>query len=114
MDGNDRREVISDNLPHVFGLSLLGEFLYWTDWQRRSIDRADKVTGNRRELIVDQLPNVMGIKAIGVGQGRGWNPCKDNNGGCSHLCLNRPRNNSVCACQIGIVYIINVKLSYLI
>uniref|UniRef100_A0A1B6BXD2 EGF-like domain-containing protein n=1 Tax=Clastoptera arizonana TaxID=38151 RepID=A0A1B6BXD2_9HEMI len=101
MDGTDRRELISENLPHVFGLTLLGDYLYWTDWQRRSIDRADKLTGNNREVILDQLPNLMGIKAVGTGLGGGWNPCKDNNAGCSHLCLNRPGNNSVCACQIG-------------
>lgn len=102
MNGTERREMINENLPHVFGLSLMGEYLYWTDWQRRSIDRADKITGNNREVIVDQLPNLMGIKAVGLGLGGGWNPCKNNNAGCSHLCLNRPgNNNSVCACQIG-------------
>jgi low density lipoprotein receptor-related protein 5/6 len=42
-DGTDRRAIITDNLPHVFGLTLLGEYLYWTDWQRRTIDRAHKV-----------------------------------------------------------------------
>lgn len=42
-DGSDRRAIITDNLPHVFGLTLLGEYLYWTDWQRRTIDRAHKV-----------------------------------------------------------------------
>lgn len=98
-DGKDRREVISDNLPHLFGLSLLGDYLYWTDWQRRSIDRI-KVTGNGREVIVDQLPNVMGLKAVRLGEVKGSNPCTYNNGNCSHLCLNRP-HDYVCACQIG-------------
>lgn len=46
MDGSDRREIVNENLPHVFGLSLLGDSLYWTDWQRRSIDKVDKSTGN--------------------------------------------------------------------
>ncbi|XP_015596782.1 low-density lipoprotein receptor-related protein 6 [Cephus cinctus] len=101
MDGSDRREVIADNLPHLFGFSLLGDFLYWTDWQRRSIDRAHKLTGDQREVIVDQIPNVMGLKAVHLGQIKGDNPCARNNGGCSHLCLNRPGNNYVCACQIG-------------
>ncbi|XP_075213889.1 low-density lipoprotein receptor-related protein 6 [Lycorma delicatula] len=101
MDGTDRREVVNENLPHAFGLTLLGDSLYWTDWQRRSIDKVDKNTGNDRELILDQLPNVMGIKAVGKNMGKGWNPCKDNNGGCSHLCLNKPHNKYICACQMG-------------
>ncbi|XP_033324031.1 low-density lipoprotein receptor-related protein 6 [Megalopta genalis] len=101
MDGTDRREVITDNLPHLFGLSLLGDYLYWTDWQRRSVDRAHKLTGGEREVIVDQVPNVMGLKAVHLGKVNGSNPCAKNNGGCSHLCLNRPENKYVCACQIG-------------
>ncbi|PNF27659.1 hypothetical protein B7P43_G15338 [Cryptotermes secundus] len=99
VDGKDRREVISDNLPHLFGLSLLGDYLYWTDWQRRSVDRI-KVTGNGREVIADQLPNVMGLKAVRLGDVKGSYPCTYNNGNCSHLCLSRP-HDYVCACQIG-------------
>lgn len=105
MDGTDRREVITDNLPHLFGLSLLGDYLYWTDWQRRSIDRAHKLTGGEREVIVDQLPNVMGLKAVNLGKvstsSSLANPCARDNGGCSHLCLNRHGKDYVCACQIG-------------
>ncbi|KAJ8675255.1 hypothetical protein QAD02_011041 [Eretmocerus hayati] len=101
MDGTDRREVITENLPHLFGFSLLGDFLYWTDWQRRSIDRAHKLTGGEREIIVEQFPNVMGLKAVHRGKPSGTNPCAKNNGGCSHLCLNRPNDKYVCACQIG-------------
>ncbi|XP_014208646.1 low-density lipoprotein receptor-related protein 6 [Copidosoma floridanum] len=101
MDGTDRREVITDNLPHLFGFSLLGDFLYWTDWQRRSIDRAHKLTGGDREVIVEQFPNVMGLKAVHRGRPNGTNPCAKANGGCSHLCLNRPKDKYVCACPIG-------------
>ncbi|XP_066593822.1 low-density lipoprotein receptor-related protein 6 isoform X2 [Prorops nasuta] len=100
MDGTDRREVITDNLPHLFGLSLLGDYLYWTDWQRRSIDRAHKLTGGEREVIIDQLPNVMGLKAVRLGKYNSSTPCARNNGGCSQLCLNRHENKYVCACQI--------------
>ncbi|XP_044734866.1 low-density lipoprotein receptor-related protein 6 [Chrysoperla carnea] len=100
MDGTDRRVVTNDNLPHMFGLSLLGDYLYWTDWQRRSIDRVHKVTGKDREVISEPLPNIMGVKAVHLGKPNGTNPCAKNNGGCSHLCLNRPHDYT-CACQIG-------------
>ena len=101
MDGSDRREVITENLPHLFGFSLLGDYLYWTDWQRRSIDRAHKVTGGEREIIMEQLPNVMGLKAVRRGVPPGSNGCAKNNGGCSQLCLIRPNDKYICACQVG-------------
>lgn len=101
MDGSSRREVITKKLDHPFGLSLLDDYLYWTDWQKRSIERAHKLTGNEHEAIIENIPNVMGLKAVHLGRIRGTNPCSKNNGGCSHLCLNRPNNKYVCACQIG-------------
>lgn len=100
MDGSDRRQLITDSVPHVFGFSLMGDFLYWTDWQRRAIDRAHKESGDSRELIIDQMENVMGLKAINLSPVDGWNPCKDNNGNCSQLCLYRHNKTRVCACEI--------------
>ncbi|XP_060653408.1 LOW QUALITY PROTEIN: low-density lipoprotein receptor-related protein 6 [Drosophila nasuta] len=99
MDGSDRRVVISDNLKHLFGLSILDDYLYWTDWQRRSIDRAHKITGNNRIVVVDQYPDLMGLKVTRLREVRGQNACAVRNGGCSHLCLNRPRDY-VCRCAI--------------
>ena len=44
-DGTDRREVITVNIVHAFGLSLLGDYIYWTDCQRRALESAHKITG---------------------------------------------------------------------
>ena len=32
----------SANLPHPFGLTLLGDYLYWTDWRNYAVYRANK------------------------------------------------------------------------
>ncbi|KAL3265566.1 hypothetical protein HHI36_009771 [Cryptolaemus montrouzieri] len=98
MDGTERRVLINTNVPHVFGLSLMGDYLYWTDWDRRSINRAHKESGDR-ETIVEQLPNLMGLKVVNLKSPIGFNFCKINNGNCSQICL--PKMGSrVCACQI--------------
>jgi low density lipoprotein receptor-related protein 5/6 len=99
MDGSDRRVILNENLPHVFGLSIFENFIYWTDWQRRTVERAHKVTGNDRIVVVDQFPDLMGLKVTKLHEIKGTNPCMNKNGGCAHLCLNRP-NDYVCRCSI--------------
>lgn len=65
IDGTKRRTLLEDKLPHIFGFTLLGDFIYWTDWQRRSIERVHKVKASR-DVIIDQLPDLMGLKAVNV------------------------------------------------
>ncbi|ESP02557.1 hypothetical protein LOTGIDRAFT_171958 [Lottia gigantea] len=108
LDGNNRSTVVKENIPHIFGFSLLGDFVYWTDWQRRSIERVNKHTGKDREVIIDQLPDLMGLKAVNVKKISGTNPCAIKNGGCSHLCLHRPNlKTPTCACPMGLELISN-------
>uniref|UniRef100_A0A4W3II11 Low-density lipoprotein receptor-related protein n=1 Tax=Callorhinchus milii TaxID=7868 RepID=A0A4W3II11_CALMI len=106
-DGTGRHVLVEDKLPHIFGFTLLGDYIYWTDWQRRSIERVQKRSAER-EIIIDQLPDLMGLKATGVHRILGTNPCADDNGGCSHLCLYRPQGVR-CACPIGLELIRDMK-----
>uniref|UniRef100_A0A8C5SH66 EGF-like domain-containing protein n=1 Tax=Laticauda laticaudata TaxID=8630 RepID=A0A8C5SH66_LATLA len=106
-DGTSRRVLVEDKLPHIFGFTLLGEYIYWTDWQRRSIERVHKRTAER-EIIIDQLPDLMGLKATNVHKTMGTNPCAESNGGCSHLCLYRPQGLR-CACPIGLELLSDMK-----
>ncbi|XP_029697135.1 low-density lipoprotein receptor-related protein 5 isoform X2 [Takifugu rubripes] len=99
VDGTNRQTLLDDNLPHLFGFTLLGDFIYWTDWQMRSIERVHKVTA-ARETIIDQLPDLMGLKATNVTETHGTNDCALNNGGCSHLCFWCQRAVR-CACPMG-------------
>lgn len=65
MDGSNRVTLLDDKLPHIFGFTLLGDYIYWSDWQRRSIERVH-TTKITREVIVEQLPDLMGLKATKV------------------------------------------------
>uniref|UniRef100_A0A8C7KC95 Low density lipoprotein receptor-related protein 6 n=1 Tax=Oncorhynchus kisutch TaxID=8019 RepID=A0A8C7KC95_ONCKI len=107
MDGSGRRILVEDKLPHIFGFTLLGDYVYWTDWQRRSIERVHKHT-TEREFIIDQLPDLMGLKATYVHQTFGTNLCAEANGGCSHLCLYKPVGVQ-CACPIGLELIADLS-----
>lgn len=110
LDGSNRRKLVGD-LQHPFGLSVFGEWVYWTDWTKRSLERAHKSTGFR-ETVGDQLPDVMGIKAA-VNDSSYYfytasNDCSYNNGNCSHLCFYMPSNflspfqsRHICACSAG-------------
>lgn len=44
LHGKDRKLVIN-NVPHPYGLVVVGNHVYWTDWQTRALHRADKSTG---------------------------------------------------------------------
>lgn len=41
-----------DELPHPFGLTQYQDFIYWTDFNLRSIERADKRTGQNRTVVL--------------------------------------------------------------
>ncbi|XP_022106372.1 low-density lipoprotein receptor-related protein 6-like [Acanthaster planci] len=99
MDGSNRRVLVDNEIPHIFGFSLLGDYIYWTDWQRRTIERVNKHSGEDRQMIME-TSDVMGLTASSVREVQGHNPCGTNNGGCSHLCFYLPPS-IICSCPIG-------------
>uniref|UniRef100_A0A8C9STY0 Low-density lipoprotein receptor-related protein 4 n=1 Tax=Scleropages formosus TaxID=113540 RepID=A0A8C9STY0_SCLFO len=101
LNGANRRTLVSP-VQHPYGLTLLGPHIYWTDWQSRSIQRADKTTGGNSVIVRGNLPGLMDIQAVDRERPLGFNKCGWKNGGCSHLCL--PNSNGTsCACPTGIL-----------
>uniref|UniRef100_A0A8C1AQH6 EGF-like domain-containing protein n=1 Tax=Cyprinus carpio carpio TaxID=630221 RepID=A0A8C1AQH6_CYPCA len=92
------REVIADDLPHPFGLTQYQDYIYWTDWSQRSIERANKTSGQNRTVIQGHLDYVMDILVFHSSRQSGWNACASTNGHCSHLCLAVPVSSFVCGC----------------
>ena len=47
-------------------LPLTGDYIYWTEWQDRVIERVNKHTGLNRTKVIEQLADLMGLKAADV------------------------------------------------
>ncbi|XP_078669811.1 low-density lipoprotein receptor-related protein 4-like isoform X3 [Branchiostoma floridae x Branchiostoma belcheri] len=105
LDGTNRQVLIGTQLPHPFGLTLHKDKVYWTDWQSKSIQSADKITGLRRQVLRENLENLMDIHMYHKDRQPVPSPCQVGNGGCSHLCLIAPLSSGrgySCACPTGV------------
>lgn len=63
LNGQNRHTLVTP-VQHPYGLTLLGSHIYWTDWQSRSIQRADKNTGTNTITVRANLPGLMDIQAV--------------------------------------------------
>ncbi|KAK8381292.1 hypothetical protein O3P69_018402 [Scylla paramamosain] len=95
----DGRNVVTliQEAPHPFGLTLLDQHIYWTDWKKAAIERAEKTSGHNRRVVRSTIEGVMEVKAVTASSQPGWNACGDRNGGCTHLCFYLPTGHR-CAC----------------
>lgn len=40
-------------LKHPFSITLFGDWMYWSDWDRNAIFQADKFNGQRASLVAN-------------------------------------------------------------
>ncbi|XP_012154050.1 low-density lipoprotein receptor isoform X1 [Megachile rotundata] len=111
-DGSGRRTVLYSPvvLRHPFSITTFEDYVYWTDWDKETIFKANKFTGKSVEPVTSlrtlQHPMVVHVYHP-YRQPDGMNQCQAVNGHCSHLCLPAPRINSKspllsCACPDGL------------
>ncbi|XP_023125210.2 low-density lipoprotein receptor-related protein 1 isoform X1 [Amphiprion ocellaris] len=100
LDGTSRHTVLSQDIPHIFAMTLFEEYIYWTDWETKSINRAHKSLGTNKSTLISTLHRPMDIHIYHpYRQPEVLNhPCQTNNGGCSNLCLLSPGGGYKCAC----------------
>ncbi|XP_072376430.1 low-density lipoprotein receptor-related protein 4 [Diabrotica undecimpunctata] len=102
LDGTKRKVLLGGNdVPHPFGLDVFGDHIYWTDWETQSIERANKFTGQNRTVLSNNMNDLMDVRVFHRNRKQFKHACTNNNGGCSHLCLLKPKGRS-CACPTGI------------
>lgn len=101
-NGGDLHEVIRNHetLSHPFAISLFENYVYWTDWRSNSVVRANKWTGGDVRIIQRTLTQPFDIKIMHPSRQPqdGVNPCGNDNGGCSHLCLIHLNQTYKCDC----------------
>ncbi|KAM3845339.1 prolow-density lipoprotein receptor-related protein 1 [Vipera latastei] len=100
LDGSNRHIVLNQDIPHIFALTLFEDYIYWTDWETKSINRAHKTTGANKSVLISTLHRPMDIHIYHPYRQPDVpnHPCKTNNGGCSNLCLLSPGGSFKCAC----------------
>ncbi|KAJ8735442.1 hypothetical protein PYW07_007062 [Mythimna separata] len=111
-DGTGRRVILysTDVLRHPFSITTFEDWVYWTDWDKAAVYRANKFNGKDIEPITPthNLQNPMVIHVYHpYRQPDGVNHCAAVNGHCSHLCLPAPRIGAhsprvSCACPNGL------------
>uniref|UniRef100_A0AAQ4PNY3 EGF-like domain-containing protein n=1 Tax=Gasterosteus aculeatus aculeatus TaxID=481459 RepID=A0AAQ4PNY3_GASAC len=100
LDGTNRHTVLVQDIPHIFAMTLFEEYIYWTDWETKSINRAHKTLGINKTVLISTLHRPMDVhiyhpyRQPEVAE----HPCQINNGGCSNLCLLSPGGGYKCAC----------------
>nr|XP_061813958.1 low-density lipoprotein receptor-related protein 1-like [Nerophis lumbriciformis] len=100
LDGTNRHTVLTQDIPHIFAMTLFEEYIYWTDWETKSINRAHKTLGVNKTLLISTLHRPMDVHIYHPYRQPDveGHPCQTDNGGCSNLCLLSPGGGYKCAC----------------
>ncbi|CAG2184720.1 Low-density lipoprotein receptor-related protein 4,Sortilin-related receptor,Low-density lipoprotein receptor-related protein 6 [Mytilus edulis] len=110
LDGKDVKTIIKDvkYLPHPFGIAVHDQYVYWTNWEYKSLLRTNKYDGSYVETVQRDLTSPMDIKLYdsNVQPDLGANVCGYFNGGCSHLCFpsspwSERKAKYTCSCPDG-------------
>ncbi|XP_072401756.1 very low-density lipoprotein receptor-like isoform X2 [Diabrotica undecimpunctata] len=107
-NGRNRRLILfsTDALKHPFSITSFEDWVYWTDWDKAAVFKANKFTGKEVQPVTatEMIQNPMVIHVYHpYRQPDGENHCQAVNGHCSHLCLPAPQINPMspkisCAC----------------
>nr|XP_022915295.1 very low-density lipoprotein receptor-like isoform X2 [Onthophagus taurus] len=97
-NGSERKLILasSESLRHPFSITTFEDWIYWTDWDKSGVFKANKFTGKNVTAVTStqmiQSPMVIHVYHP-YRQPDGENHCQAVNGHCSHLCLPAPRIN---------------------
>ncbi|RWS16456.1 hypothetical protein B4U79_10678 [Dinothrombium tinctorium] len=97
--------LLQDNarspLLRPFALTVYLDDLLFSSQTMNCIQIIDKTTGENATIFRNQTEGALSLRVYDKDSQVGTNPCKLNNGNCSHLCLPTSSKTRVCRCTIG-------------
>uniref|UniRef100_H2YAY7 EGF-like domain-containing protein n=1 Tax=Ciona savignyi TaxID=51511 RepID=H2YAY7_CIOSA len=102
-DGSNRVTIRSGrNYPSPRGVAVYQDYIYWVDPTWKSVRNPSNQ--DDPEKLRDGLENPQDVAIYDQSiqpDDPSNNPCANNNGGCSQLCIALPDNSRVCKCAFG-------------
>lgn len=65
LQGMDRK-IIVEKVEHPYGLAVVDDYIYWSDWQAKALLRAKKNDGSDKKILLDGLEGIMDVRAVDV------------------------------------------------
>uniref|UniRef100_A0A674F6C9 Low density lipoprotein receptor-related protein 2a n=1 Tax=Salmo trutta TaxID=8032 RepID=A0A674F6C9_SALTR len=129
-DGNNRVTLIAENLgnprglavdptvgktvvhggaviPHPFGISMFEHIVYFTDWTKMAVMKANKFSDTNPQVVYTTSQTPHGVQVVHqLRQPYVSNPCGANRGGCEQICILSHRSDNQglgyrCRCCMG-------------
>ena len=63
MDGGNRHTVL-EGVPHAFAITIFEEWMYWTDWNHKTVEKANRFTGADRQVLRNTTHRPMDIHVM--------------------------------------------------
>ncbi|XP_047660953.1 low-density lipoprotein receptor-related protein 2 isoform X8 [Tachysurus fulvidraco] len=109
IDGSNYREYKSGNgSPLIVSLTQSENVLFWITRYNGTTNVWYSDGIQPKKLWFEVQTNIIAVKAYSTNSQKGTNPCAENNGGCSHLCLAYPGGRT-CRCTQGYITINDVE-----
>ena len=70
MSGGSRRPLFNQ-LRQPYGVTVYGDQIYWSDWNTRSVEKADKLSGAGRSVIKSRMDFPMDLATFHVSRQQG-------------------------------------------
>lgn len=64
LNGANRAIITNKGVPHIYGFTLVGNYLYWTDLERNILGKMHKNNSQDREVVRNVLSDTMALKGV--------------------------------------------------